>query len=211
MHKGYEVAHQIACEALRKVDDVEQLCLRSGAICRAEGPQTVITVTYLNRAYRVTLPAVEVALQDSEEEVALNDKILILHYLLQAKGTPVSDTLVGYVKLPGGSTYFPTFAKRAIRPIVGHFGKDPSRLLEVAVGLGGRPAEYGDAAVTIDIFPRVPITILVWRGDEEFAADGNILFDSTVTDYLTTDDVNEVCGVIVGRLIRLSKAAQSNK
>ncbi|MFW6126083.1 MAG: DUF3786 domain-containing protein [Chloroflexota bacterium] len=209
MYKGYEVAYRLACEELRNVHDVEELCLRSGATCRRQDDRITIAVPYVGRVHRVTLPAVEVSLEGSEEDVSLVDRILILHYLLQAKGTPLSNTLIGYVELPGGNSYLPTFAKRAIRPLVAHFGDRPERLPEVAVGLGGRPRDYGDASVTIDAFPRVPITFVVWRGDEEFPPEGNILFDGTVSDYLTTDDINALCGVIVGRLIRLSRAADS--
>ena len=211
MKKGYQLAYQLACEELGNIDDIEQLCLRSGASYKVIDSKKTIALEYLSRSHQVTLPDIEISLEDSEEEVPLVDQILILHYLLQAKGTPLSNEMIGYKHLPGGSVYFPTFSKRAIKPIVDSFGKEPARLLDVAAAIGGREAAHGDVAVTIDAFRRVPITFVLWRGDEEFAADGNILFDSTISDYLTTDDVNAVCGIIAWKLVRLLVAVGPKK
>jgi len=208
MKKGYQLAYQLACEELGNIDDIEQLCHRSGASYKVIDSKKTIALEYLSRSHQVTLPDIEISLEDSEEEVSLVDKILILHYLLQAKGTPLSNEMIGYKHLPGGSVYFPTFSKRAIKPIVDSFGKEPARLLDVAAAIGGREAAHGDAAVTIDAFRRVPITFVLWRGDEEFPADGNILFDSTVSDYLTTDDINAVCGIIAWKLVGQLRAAE---
>jgi len=165
----------------------------------------VVVVPFLNRSYLVSVPEVEVSLRDSREEVPLRDKILIVHYLAQARGTPVADKVISYKELPGGSSYFPTFSQRAIKPILDHFGGDLERLVGVAAGLGGIRADYGDVAVTINAFPRVPITFVLWKGDEEFAPWGNVLFDSTVPDYLSTEDVNVLCEAIAWKLVRLDK------
>ena len=211
MTRGYQLAYKLACEELAKVEDIGELCRRSDTSHRITDSQKVITLDYLGRSYDVTVPDIDISLKDSEEKVPLVDQILILHYLLQAKGTPLSNEMIGYKHLPGGSVYFPTFSKRAIKPIVDSFGKEPARLLDVAAAIGGREAAHGDAAVTIDAFRRVPITFVLWRGDEEFPADGNILFDSTVSDYLTTDDINAVCGIIAWKLVGQLRAAEPEK
>ena len=76
--------------------------------------------------------------------------------------------------------------------------------------MGGRPADFGDAAVTFPAFPRVPLTYVLWRGDEEFSPEGSILFDSTVADYLSNDDIHALCETIIWRLVRLSKTGGDN-
>ena len=115
---GYELAYKLACEQLAKLNDVEQQCLKSGAQYLLIDSQKVIIVEYLNQSYRITLPDIEISLTNSEEEVPLKDKLLILHYLTQAKGTPTSNKLIAYKELPEGASYFPTFSKRAIKPLV---------------------------------------------------------------------------------------------
>ena len=200
---GYGLAYKLASEQLAKIDDIKQQCLKSGARYETIDAKQVIILEYLNQSYQVTLPDIEVSLKDSEEAVPLKDKILILHYLTQAKGTPVSSRMIAYKELPEGANYFPTFYKRALKPLVDHFGQQPQRLVDAAEKLGGQKADYGDVAVTINAFSHVPITLVLWRGDEEFSPEGNILFDSTISDYLSTEDINVLCEIIAWRLVRV--------
>jgi len=207
---GYGLAYKLAGEQLAKISDIEQQCLKSGAQYQVIDSQKVILVEYLNQSYQVTVPDVEVLLKDSEESVPLRDKILILHYLTQARGTPLSNKIITYKELPEGANYFRTFSKRAIKPLVDHFGREPGQLVNTAKKLGGRRVDYGDVAVTIDAFSRVPVTLVLWRGDEEFPAEGSILFDSTISDYLSTEDINVLCEIIAWRLVKLLKAGGDN-
>lgn len=201
---GYELAYRLAREQLAQIEDIERQCRKSGA--RYITSQKAITIEYLNQWYLITLPDVEISMMGKEEEVPLRDKILILHYLTQAKGIPLSNKVITYKELPEGGTYFPTFYQRTIRPLVNYFGNEPHRLLDMATILGGYEADYGDAAVTIDAFGRVPITLVLWKGDAEFAPEGNALFDSTISDYLPTEDIIVLCETIVWRLVKQLKA-----
>jgi len=200
---GYELAYKLACAQLANIDNIEQQCVKSDAQYQVIDSKRVITTEYLNRAYLISLPDIGISLMDSEETIPLRDKILILHYLSQAKGTPpLTNKIISYKELPEGSNYFPIFSKRAIKPILDHFSKEPERLVDVAAKLGGYKVDYGDVAVTINAFPRVPITFVLWKEDEEFPPEGNILFDSTIPDYLSTEDINILCEAIAWRLVK---------
>lgn len=203
---GYELAYRLAGEQLTGIDDLEQQCLKSGAQYTPEA----ITIEYLSRPYKITLPEIEVSLMTGDEIIPIRDKLLILHYFLQAKGTPLSNNTITYKELAEGNIYFPTFYQRAIKPLVNHFGKEPHRLLNVAGLLGGRETDYGDVSVIISAFSRVPITLVLWKGDEEFAPEGSIMFDSTISDYLPTEDINVLCETISWRLVKLLKAGGDN-
>jgi hypothetical protein len=199
---GYKFAYDIASQRLAEIGDIEPLCLNSGAECETEGESILISLDYLNRRYQIRLPEVDISIVDSDEEVPLKDKILLLHYLVQAKGTTLANKSIAYKELPEGTVYFRTFHKRAIKPLIDHFGNNPKKLLEVAEGLGGKKADYGDVAVTINAFKKVPITFVLWRGDEEFPPDGSILFDATVSDYLSIEDINVLSERIAWKLVR---------
>ena len=207
---GYdpEPAYKLAREELADIEDMAQLCLRSAATCLDSGQG--IAVQYLNRWYRVTLPDVEVLLVDSREDVPIRDKVLILHYLLSAKGIPIANRLISFKELPGGGSYFPTFSKRAIEPLVEHFGERPRRLEEISGKLGGHTVAYGDVGVTVDAFSRVPVTIVLWQGDEEFPARGNILFDAAISGYLATYDVTVLSESITWKLVELSREGRES-
>jgi len=204
--KNYEIAgkfaYQLAGEQLAGIADIEQQCRKSGAQYQVIDSKKTVIIQYLNQSYLITLPDIEILLVGSAEEVPLRDKVLMLHYFLSAKGTPIANRLITFRELPEGKVYSPTFAKRTSQPLVDRFGKEPHLLLEAAEKLGGHRVDYGDTAVTINAFSRVPITIVLWRGDEEFAPQGNILFDATIADYLPTEDITVLCEIIIWRLIR---------
>ena len=197
--QGFELSYKLAREKLAKISDIEKQCRKSGA--RYVDP-TKIIIDYLNKPYHITLPDIEISLEDSKVEVPLKDKILLLHYFTLAKDTPATGILITYKQLPGGISYFPAFSQRAIAPFVNHFGKNPELLIKVAAKLGGREAEYGDVSVNVNAFDRVPITLVLWRGDEELAPNGNILFDANISDYLSTEDVTVLSETIVRKLVK---------
>jgi hypothetical protein len=197
---AYQLAYKIAGERLAETKDIARQCRNSGTKYLPD--EKSIVIDHLNRSYKISLPGGEVSFVGSAEAVPVRDKILILHYFAHAKGTPLTGRLITYKELQEGINYYPTFFKRAIDPIITNFKDEPEKLTEIAATMGGRKSDYGDIAVTITAFPNVPLTIVLWRGDEEFPVDGNILFDSTVADYLPTEDTTILCEIIAWRLVR---------
>ncbi len=199
--QAHNLAYKLACEKLAGIDNIEQQCLKSGAQYRVTDSRKEIIVQYLNQSYLISLPDIEVSLAGSVENVPIRDKLLILHYLISAKGIPLANKLITFRELPEGNVYSPTFSKRTIKPLLDYFGKEPRLLLDAGAKLGGRKVDYGDVAMTIDAFSRVPITIIMWRGDSEFAPQGNVVFDATISDYLPTEDITVLCETITWRLV----------
>ncbi len=208
---GYELAYKLAGEQLAKFDNIGigQQCLKSGARCQVRDSQKIIILEYLNQSYQIVFPDIDISLIGSKEEVPIRDKILIFHYFTQAKGTPITNKLIAFRELPEGANYFPTFSKRAIKPLLDHFGREPERLIDAAEKLGGHKVDYGDAAVTINAFSYVPITLVLWRGNGEFAPEGSMLFDSTISDYLPTYDITVLCETISWKLVRYLRETQN--
>ena len=202
---AYTLAYKLAAEKLAETQDIERQCRRSGAQYLEIDSQRFIILQFLGRSYQVTLPDIDITPVDSQEAVSLKTKVLILHYLTRAKGTPLASKMITFKELPEGAIYFPTFTKRTIRPLVDYLGEEPHQLIDTAKKLGGRKVDYGDVAVTISAFYYVPITLVLWRGDEEFAPSGSILFDATVADYLSTEDITVLCETIVWKLVRILK------
>lgn len=201
-----DAAYALACQQLAGVD-IEQQCHRSGAQYQVKESRETITVSYLNRQYLITLPDIEISLPGSDEKVPIRDKILILHYLILAKGTPATNELIPFRDLSGGNIYYPTFTKRIAKPLTDHFSKEPDLLLKAGEKLGGHKADFGDVAVTIDAFNHVPITLVLWQGDDEFPAQLNLLFDSSISDYLDTEDVTVLCETLTWKLINYLREA----
>ncbi len=200
--QAYELSYKLACETLKATTNIEAQCKRAGAEFSVLDRESRIFLTYLGRKYVIGLPEIVIKLKETQEPVTLRDKLLILHYFNTAKGTPPSSHPVTFRELPAGPVYFPTYTKRAIKPFVDAFAKEPDALMVAAQTLGGRRGETGDASAVIDAFPRVAITYVLWAGDEELPPQGNILYDANVSDYLPTEDITVLTESITWRLVR---------
>lgn len=196
--QGFELSYRLAREQLARIGDIQEQCRKSSA--QYISPHEVV-LNYLNQPYRIMIPSGEVLLENDSADVPLRDKILILHYFTGAKGTPATGKLIAYKQLHGGVSYFPAFSQRAVGPLVKNFGTKPELLKKAAAILGGREAQHGDVSVTINGFDRVPITLVLWAGDEEVAPNGSILFDANISDYLSTEDVTVLSETIVWKLV----------
>ena len=164
-----------------------------------------VSLRFLKETY-VIRPAEQKVTAENGEPASDRMAALILHYLTQGDGTAPTGKEVGFAQVPGASFYEGPFRARIVSRIIRTFGGDPSLLLKCGMDLGGRKAEYGDASMTFGAFPEVPVTIIVWRGDDEFPANANFVFDASIANYLSVEDVVVTCEEIVNRL---SKAVSS--
>lgn len=141
-----------------------------------------------------------------DRNVPVTPRILILHYLLNAMGTRPSGRLAAFREMPGGDIYVAPFTARTIKPLAAVFGSNGRALVQAGLELGGHVAQVGHHSVTVNALPRVPITLAVWEGDDEFPASASILFDSTAPDYLSTEDLVVLAGETVRACARLAAA-----
>jgi hypothetical protein len=187
LKNAYLQAYKMACNKLIHMD-AEEISLNTNAYYDKE--RNVLCVKYFNADYVVNSLTGDVAKKSSQEEVTTTEKVLILHYLINSKIKPLTGNLISFKDMKGGGAiYYQTFYKRAIIPLVKTFGDDPQRLYRAADKLSGIRERYGNASVTINVFPLVPITYVVWQGDEEVPSSGTILFDESITNFLPDEDI----------------------
>jgi len=197
----YVAAKKLAVEKLAS-ESLEVLTTRGGFEKTGED---AFRVSFLGRAFRVSYPAFDFTAEGEEgSEVPIQEQVLILHYLM-APGGAVSGNWVAYREIPGASFYFSAFVKRAVDPLKKMFGPDVSPLEKAAGKLDGRAIDAGDAGFEFDVFPRVPIQLILWEGDDEFPAEANILFDETIGDLLLPEDIAWLAGMLVYRLMGLAR------
>ena len=126
--------------------------------------------------------------------------------MLASNISPVLGQWVSYREIPGASFYFSAFVKRAIDPLKNVFGQDPQGLTNAAKELNGNPIEPGDAGFEFALLPKVSLQLVLYVGDDEFPAEANILFDRSVGEILSSEDIAWLAGMLVYRLIGLSKS-----
>ena len=132
-------------------------------------------------------------------------KIIMLHYLLANGPKTRSGRLIAYREAAPALFYEPNFYKRAVGPLVSCFGSIPEKLIETGESLGGVRETIGDASVTVDVLPHIPLTFVIWEGDDEFPPDGNILFDGTAKAWFNPEDLSVLAGAAVYDMIKAYK------
>ena len=196
----YKAAIALAVAELKPLNP-KRLENRTGAQHFVEAAREGLVVPFFGQARRITWPEVGVTPGNGAGEISLPEQILILHYLLHASGDPLTGRTIDFRQVPEGGFYWSAFVSRAQKPLLSTFGQDLDLYGKVAAALGGEPLELGDAAARFTAFPRVPITHVLWGGDEEFPPEATILFDETIPQYLPTEDIAALAGASVYRLM----------
>jgi hypothetical protein len=198
---AYEEAFDLACKKLLKKDACSS-CIKAGAqvVNRTEKGLNV-EINFLNKTVSIDIPEF-IFTFNSTDPVHIWEKILILHYLSNA-GAPLTGSLINYRQVKDGANYFSTFEKRSTMPFINSFGEETDSLIKVSKSLGFEEFNQGDVGIKINAFPFVPIYFIIWKGDEEFPPSGNILFDSSIENNLSAEDIAVLCQQIVIELIKI--------
>lgn len=162
----------------------ERMAGLSGAVFDPAAKE--IRIVYLNRAYTLSYPEARISSLQDAAKLPIDEQSLILQYLAQASGVPISGRWISFAELPHGMLHHQPFVSEAIEPLARAFGVQPEKLLMTARSLGGEELGVGDAGVRIPVFPRIPMAVILWVADEEFPARANIIFDASAPGYLST-------------------------
>ncbi|MDR3588128.1 MAG: DUF3786 domain-containing protein [Negativicutes bacterium] len=203
LKKAYELAYRKACEEFRRWDPADMAASSGSSF---DAATKTISLRYVSDQYKVAFPSGEVAFAHKNEAVPTTVKVVLLHYLVRAGGQPLKNEVISFKEIPqGGMLYIDAFNKRIINYLTAVFAGQPAMLVQAGVKLGGGEAGRGDFAVRLDILPRLPVTFVLWSGDEEFPPAATVLFDATAPFYLPTEDLVVATGFCVGQLARAAR------
>ena len=197
----YINARRIAAEALRRVP--------AQALSTASGwPLTdrqTLSGSFLDQRFEIRLPDFNFEAVPEPCEIPIQQQVLALHYLQGCQGAAATaGDWVAYREIPGAGFYFSAFVKRALDPLKKVFGENPSAIEGPARLLGATRLDAGDVSYRFDVFPRVPLQVILWCGDDEFPSEAAILFDAGIAGMLSPEDIAWTAGLLVYRLIALS-------
>jgi len=205
----YKQALNLASEQLRDKDP-EVLASLSGAVTgRDKESRKTLVLNALNQKVSITWPDLTFVSEKPEAETPIQQQILYLHYLCGAwssKGAKATGEWISFQEIPDGRFYMDAFQRRAKNPMVMTFGEKPDLLLKVATELyGAVPFNQGDVSVVVRALPLVPVALILWKGDEEFPPEGNVLFDRSIIGVLSAEDVAWLSGMVVYPMIGRAK------
>ncbi len=199
----YQMSLDLAAKELAGQDPA-QVASRSGA--QWDEQDGALRLDYYGRPLRVAWQPFSVAAADDGPALPLAEQALVAHYLARADGALPSGEWITFREVEAGEFYWSAFVKRAKDPLVKFFGARPGLLLELAPKVGGAPDQTtGDVAAVVQAFPRVSFLLVLWEGDEEFPAEGNVLMDRQVGHYLSTEDVALAAGLPIYKMMALAR------
>jgi hypothetical protein len=181
--------------------DLAEQARKGGFCCRViKGGGHLLEIPSFGGRIEISMPLGEMAMPPLTDSLSL--RVLALRYIKLSCGVPLSGNWIAYRDLPGGRFYAATLVPTVEQPLARLFGSSKGSLQEASRKLGGVGADYGDEAFIFHPFPRVPMLLVLHRGDDEFPPDCRVLFDSCCSSYLNTDDLKVLATQLAAYLIK---------
>ena len=173
---------------------------RGGYIVHLLGGEYLVKPS--DRAVETLRPALR-----SEKPAGFNETLLSVNYLLFAQDIPPSGKLLPPERLPEGQFFFRGIHELPVGKLAERFGDDPKAFLAAGRRLGAEAEGYGDASFAWRALPRVPITLILWKGDDEFPPRASILFDASAHRHMALDGLGALASLAIKRLIAAADEA----
>ena len=175
------------------------------AKCEYSDSSECYFVTLLNRKYVVNMAEKAVFEADGGSEgegAGFCEQLCILAYLINSRRIQLAEKLVQAKSLAGGEFFFRGPHALPVDKLVRAFGSDPGLIYAAGQPFGAKKRDFGDASVEVPVLPTVPLTFVIWAGDDEFDARGSILFDRTACEQLPLDALMAAVNLAVGAVVK---------
>jgi len=207
MSNPYEISYKLACEKLAQLD-LDDVAFNSSARL-ADG---ILSLELLGETFIIKERGKNITVS-SGREPKISEKILLLHYLVTADGSPLTREEVTLENIPGAAFYYPTYKARSIDLIIRRFASAPADpqghpvgdFIKAAQKIGFNPAKEGRQYRLKSLaLPNVPISFIIWESDigQPAIETLKVLYDTGITRYLPLEDIIIITEMIAHRIIK---------
>lgn len=134
------------------------------------------------------------------------EAILMLRYLCEGVYVPATGREIAYREFADARLFESKFMALTIRQIIKEFGGDLDsfkRVMEAHPELHAQALEKCDAGYRLMFLDGLPLSIRIWRGDDEFSPSAQVLFDENFRFAFSTEDIAVAGTILIERLIQL--------
>lgn len=194
MKSAFETMRDTAVEWLRGRNPT-QIALNAGVVFDPERKALCMTTLGVEAALRLPEYRFSPALNEWQE-------LALLHCLHLADGFPVMNRPLSFGSMKDGAVRGGGFDRRC-EGLLGKLAALPDTEIERrCLWLGGRRIKgNADYLAVFELLPCCPLTMKLWRADEDFPASGRLLADESIDHYLTVEDAVMLGGYIVDTLL----------
>lgn len=139
------------------------------------------------------------------EYLEMTDKFcasIILHYLLNADGAPITGDWINYRELPDGMFYADTIPG-VLKPLSQKYETSGNNFANKIIDFGGQKSNLFKFAGVLYPFQKFPVFFILEEKDEEFDSEIRALFDKSASHYLKSDIIKTLLVYTVKKLIAL--------
>lgn len=163
------------------------------------------TLNFFGKRYIIDYPSGEVWNDNGSICKNFELKILIIRYLINAKGILRTNKYVTFKEIPGGNVYYPNFLNRTIARLSEVFTSQIEKYKLVMENIGAEKVDMGDLAYKFTYIGNTSMIFILWFGDDEFPPNSNILFDSNIIYYFNAEDLAVVPDTAIDAILNKIK------
>ncbi len=197
-----------ALEELRNLDPRQAASMSGVEYRETSSTMGQIKLAFFGKDYLIDVPQYTVEevdreqAPDEDQEMIVIKRILLLHYLLNADGTPLAQSWATLSQFPGGQSYQSVLKIRGSQPLEQEFTTNVDGFIAAAEAVGGKRISLGDVSFSFDILPRLRLALVLYVADEEFPCAVDVLFDAAAGNYLPTYDLTIVAAILAEQLTK---------
>lgn len=163
------------------------------------------TLNFFGKRYIIDYPSGEVWNDNGSICKNFELKILIIRYLINAKGILRTNKYVTFKEIPGGNVYYPNFLNRTLARLSEVFTSQIEKYKLVMENMGAEKVDMGDLAYKFTYIGNTSMIFILWFGDDEFPPNSNILFDSNIIYYFNAEDLAVVPDTAIDAILNKIK------
>lgn len=168
-----------------------------------EGEQ--LTLYHFSRKFGINKTDGSITVLNDHNPISCYEKLNI--YTLLGYAVPFAlhkENWVRFDQLKNAAPFSKAFQSGIIEPFGKTFDGHTAELEQALIRLHGHKIPYSDVGYEIKAFDCIPIKFLFWDGDDEFPAQGNLLFDASATDFIHVESVVTIAAVGLKKLAELA-------
>ncbi|CEJ72764.1 Domain of uncharacterised function (DUF3786([[Clostridium] sordellii] len=132
------------------------------------------------------------------EDISLN--ILVIRFLINGIYKNQTNIYLSYKETAGGYVYYSNFKSRTIKYFINKYKDDFNLLKKHMEKIKAEKLDMGDISYKVRFLNEIYVVFILWYGDEEFEAEGNILFDYNINSYFNAEDLAVIPDIILNNL-----------
>ncbi|MPW26787.1 DUF3786 domain-containing protein [Alkalibaculum sp. M08DMB] len=155
----------------------------------------------MGKLYTVNYPTGEVYDNNGETVKSYVVKTILLRYLVNGNGVPLTNKYISYKDIQDGQIYYTNFYKRTILRLAKIYGEKSEIFLKNLGTLNVEIMEKGDLSFAFEFMKNISFKFVLYKADDEFETTANILMDQNTEDYFNAEDLAVVVDVAIDYFI----------